>query len=95
MSETHNYLSKHTERRRFGPYIMPSLFVLLEALACLLCLYIVNFGKDIQAWNKVTVSVAFIYFMLTSFRRYLNVIERSKIRLWGDVFNTKESEYSA
>lgn len=81
MSEhaTENFNS-HKELRTSSPYLMPTIFLSLEAIAFLLCLYIVNLGEDISLWNELIVSAVFIYFMYTSFRRYLKVIKRSKIR---------------
>lgn len=72
------------EHRKFCPYVVPTIYLLLEAILCVLGLYIVNMGADVQGWNKLIVSAVFLYFMFGSVRRYLNVVERSKIRCAGE-----------
>lgn len=91
--ETYENLHSH-EKRGSCPYIVPTLFLFLEALACLLCLYIVNMGSDIQTWNKWIVSAVFIYFISVSVRRYLSVVERSKIRCLEKHHQTNKSDES-
>lgn len=92
MSEhaTENFNSRK-ELRTSSPYLMPTIFLSLEAIAFLLCLYIVNLGEDISLWNELIVSAVFIYFMYTSFRRYLKVIKRSKLRSSTHSSNKKNS----
>lgn len=85
------HFNSHKEARSSCPYTMPTIFLSLEAIAFLLCLYIVNLGEDIGSWNKLIVSTVFIYFMYTSVRRYLRVIDRSKIRCTSDSSINKNS----
>lgn len=83
-SEDFHHFNNNAEKRKSCPYTMPTVYLALEAILCLLGLYIVNMGGEIQSWNKLIVSAVFMYFMLSSFRRYLKVIERSKIHCVSD-----------
>jgi len=79
----HDDLEKHFmhhEKRSSCPYILPTLFLSLEAIACILCLYVLNMGSNVEDWNKWIVSAIFLYFITGSVRRYSSVVERSRIR---------------
>jgi hypothetical protein len=84
------HINSNHDNRQSGPYLIPTFYLLLEVIIILLSLYIVNGGADFYLWNRYIVSATLIYFMFSSFRRYLRVIRRSKIRYSGDSHNKRK-----
>ena len=64
------------KNRRSGGVFKPTLFIVLEAFALYLALYIVNIGSSYNDWNILTIAVTALYFISRSTTRYYKVLTR-------------------